>query len=158
MKGLAVPPEPGAPSRVSVARHPLHPMLVHFPIALLMVALVTDLAFWYTGDPFWARMSHWLIGFGTLGGFAAAATGTVELLWVRDIRLLTAAWSHFVAAMVLLSIASANWVMRLGAQQEFIVPWGIYASALTFVALSMAGVVGGKLVYEHQVGVQVDRS
>ena len=132
-------------------------MLVHFPIALLLLALATDLAFWYAGDPFWARMSHWLIGIGTLTGFGAALTGTVELFWVRDIRLLTAAWSHFVAAMVMLSIASANWVLRLGAQQEFIVPWGLYASVLTFVAVSMAGVVGGKLVYEHQVGVQVDR-
>jgi uncharacterized membrane protein len=158
MRGLAIPPDPGAPSKVSVARHPLHPMLVHFPIALLVAALGTDLMYWYVGDAFWARMSHWLIGGGTAMGMLAAATGTVELLWVRDIRLLTAAWSHFVAAMVLLSIGSANWVLRLGAQESFILPWGLYASVLTLVAVSMAGVVGGKLVYEHQVGVSQEET
>jgi uncharacterized membrane protein len=156
MRGLAIPPKPGAPSTVSVARHPLHPMLVHFPIALLIAALGTDGMYWYTGDPFWARMSHWLIGGGTAMGMLAAATGTVELLWERDIRTLTSGWSHFVAAMVMLAIASANWVLRLGAQEEFILPWGLYASVLTLVAVSMAGVVGGKLVYEHQVGVHAE--
>jgi uncharacterized membrane protein len=158
MKGLAIPPKPGAPSTVSFKRHPLHPMLVHFPIALLVAALGTDLMFWYFQDPFWARMSHWLIGAGTAMGMVAALTGTVELLWERDIRQLTAAWSHFVSAMVLLSIGSANWVLRLGAQQEFIVPWGLYASFLSLVAVSMAGVVGGKLVYEHQVGVSQEET
>lgn len=156
MKGLAIPPEPGAASNVAVARHPLHPMLVHFPIALLTSAFATDLMYWYTTDPFWARMSHWLIGGGTLMGMVSGAAGTVDLLWERDIRTMTAAWSHFVAAMLLLSLGTANWVLRLGAQQEFIVPWGLYASGLTLVAVAIAGVVGGKLVYEHQVGVQTD--
>jgi uncharacterized membrane protein len=156
MKHLATPPEPGATSTVAIARHPLHPMLITFPIALLICAVGSDVAYWYTDDPFWARMSLWLIGTGTTMGILAAITGAVELLWEADIRRLTAGWSHFVVAMVMLSIAAANWMLRLDAPAEFIVPWGVYASTLSAFMVAVAGWMGGKLVFEHKVGVDLD--
>ncbi|HVL58210.1 MAG TPA: DUF2231 domain-containing protein, partial [Burkholderiaceae bacterium] len=105
---------------------------------------------------FWARMSLWLIGVGTVMGILAAVTGAVELLWERDVRLLTPGWSHFVSAMVMLSIAAANWMLRLSSPPEFIVYWGLYTSALTAAMVAVAGWMGGKLVFEHQVGIELE--
>src|SRR6185437_5872905 len=51
-------------STAKVGSHPLHPMLIPFPVAFLVAAFVTDLAFIGTGDGFWARASMWLIGAG----------------------------------------------------------------------------------------------
>jgi uncharacterized membrane protein len=146
-------PEP-TPSMVAVSGHPLHPMLITFPIAFLLGALASDAAFLYTHDPFWARMSLWLIGSGTFMGAIAGVAGTVELLSVRGIRRFTRAWNHFVAAVVMLAVAFANWVWRLPEPEAAIWPWGLYMSALTAVLVAFAGWLGGGLVFEHQIGIE----
>jgi uncharacterized membrane protein len=45
----------GTPSTAAIGGHPIHSMLVVFPIAFLVRALATDLAFWGTGDHFDCR-------------------------------------------------------------------------------------------------------
>jgi uncharacterized membrane protein len=45
----------GVRSTAAIFGHPIHPMLVVFPIGFLVGALATDLAFWGTDDPFWVR-------------------------------------------------------------------------------------------------------
>jgi uncharacterized membrane protein len=64
--------DPGITSTVTVAGHPLHPLLVTFPVAFLVGALATDTGYWLTQDPFWARVSLWLVGVGFLSGLFAA--------------------------------------------------------------------------------------
>lgn len=147
------PPDEGTGTKVAVAGHPLHPMLITFPIALLLSALGSDLAFWWTGDPFWARMSLWLLGVGTAMGALAGLSGTVELLAVSGIRRRAAAWNHFVAAVMLLSVGFTNWVWRVEDPAAAVLPLGIGLSALGALLVSIAGWLGGKLVFEHQVAV-----
>lgn len=153
MERLERRPPDGTPTQVAVAGHPLHPMLVTFPIAFLIGAFGSDAAYWYTADPFWARMSFWLLGGGTAMGILAGIAGTVELLAIRGIRLRAASWSHFVAAVMLLSVAFANWVIRLDDAEAAVLPYGIYLSALGAALVAVAGWLGGKLVFEHRVGV-----
>src|SRR5690606_29653844 len=97
MEEIAKPPGTGTTTVVAVAGHPLHPMLVTFPIAFLLGAFASDLAFWLLRDPFWARMSVWLIGGGAAMGSLAGLSGTVELLSIAGIRRRAAAWNHFIA-------------------------------------------------------------
>lgn len=149
------PPDEPTPTRVAVAGHPLHPMLITFPIAFLLGALASDVAYLYDGEPFWARMSLWLIGAGTVMGTLAGATGSVELLAVRGIRRRGGAWNHFVAAVMMLATAFANWMWRVP-DAEAIWPWGLYMSALTGVLVAFAGWLGGELVFAHQIGIETD--
>lgn len=154
LERLAAPPlEEGTGTTVAVAGHPLHPMLITFPIALLLSALGSDLAYWWTGDPFWARMSLWLLGGGTAMGGLAGLSGTVELLAVSGIRRRAAAWNHFVAAVMLLSVGFTNWVWRVEDPAGAVLPLGLGLSLLGALLVSIAGWLGGKLVFEHQVGV-----
>ena len=41
-----------------IAGHPLHPMLVGFPIAFFVATLVCDLVYWRLGLPGWAPVSY----------------------------------------------------------------------------------------------------
>ena len=45
----------GVPSTASIGRHPIHPMLVPFPIGFLVGALVSDVVYWVLRDAFWAQ-------------------------------------------------------------------------------------------------------
>lgn len=84
----------GIPSTVSVVGHPIHPILVQFPIAFLVGALLTDAVFWFTGDVFWAKASFWLIVGGLVGGLVAALTGILDFLRIPRVRKRTAGWAH----------------------------------------------------------------
>lgn len=64
MKNLGQPLPPRTPTFVAIARHPIHPMVVPFPIAFLMIIVVTDFAYLWTEDEFWGRVSLWLAGAG----------------------------------------------------------------------------------------------
>lgn len=152
---LTQPPE-STTSYVAVAGHPIHPMLITFPIAYLLAALASDAGYWWTGDPFWARASLWLTGGGLLMGTLAALAGMLDFLLVRDIRRHVTSWSHFLMAVMMLSLAGANWWLRVADAEAGVLPWGIVLSAATALALSVAGWLGGKLVFEHGVGTGAD--
>jgi uncharacterized membrane protein len=141
-------------SRAAVAGHPLHPMLVHFPVAALIGLIGTDAAYVQGGDPFWARAGIWLAGVGALGGWAASLVGVVDLLSVARVRRMITAWTHALIAVMMLSLATLNWALRLGAEPgEFVWPWGMVLSLLTAGFIALAAYLGGQLVYEHTVGV-----
>lgn len=149
---LATPPPDATRSALTLYSHPLHPMMVNFPVAYLLGGLATDLAFWWTADPFWARVSLWLIGAGFIMGAGAALFGMLDFLLVKEIRRFTAAWSHFLLGVVLLGIAAANWWMRLADAEGIIVPWGLFLSGVTAASVSAAAWMGAKLVFDHNVG------
>lgn len=61
-------PPPPIVSRMSIRGHPIHPMLIHFPVAALLMLLATDVAWVLTGDFFWARAGLWLADVGDPAG------------------------------------------------------------------------------------------
>jgi len=84
----------------------------------------------------------------------ASLAGLIDLVTVRRIRRLITAWSHALVAVVMLSLASLNWLWRfLG---EPLLPWGLTLSLATAALIALAGFLGGQLVYEHAVGVDID--
>jgi len=144
-------------SRAAIAGHPLHPMLIHFPVAALTGLLPVDLAHLWTLDEFWWRAGLWLAGIGALGGWIASLFGLVDLLTVREIRLKITAWCHAILAVMMLSLASLNWLLRYQNQAGGMELWGLYLSATTSVLIALAAYLGGRLVYEHAVGVDVEK-
>lgn len=143
-------------SAVALVGHPLHVMMVHFPIAFVVATFGVDVFYWWSGDPFWVRVGLWSAGFTFWTGVAASIVGTGELLLVRGIRMLEASWSHAVAAMTLLAITGANWGLRL-VDPESVLPHGLALSGLAAVMAGFAGWHGGKLVFDHGVGILVSR-
>jgi uncharacterized membrane protein len=143
-------------SRMSLVGHPIHPMLIHFPVAALIALIGTDLAYIATGDFFWARAGVWLSGVGAAGGWVSGLVGLIDLTTVRRIRRLITAWCHAILAVMLLSLASLNWLLRFGETDTHIWPWGLYVSCLTGLLIAVTSYLGGQLVYERAVGVDIE--
>jgi len=139
-------------SAIAVAGHPIHAMLVHFPIALTICTLGIDGLYWLGGDPFWLRAGLWSAGFAFLFGVIASIAGTAELVAVPGIRVRVASWNHAIAAMTLVAVAGANWGLRL-TFADAVLPHGLLLSILAAILTGLAGWHGGKLVFDHGVGL-----
>jgi len=148
------------PSRMALGGHPLHPMLIHFPVAALLALVGADGGYLLTADPFWSRAGVWLAGVGAVGGWFSGVIGLVDLVSVRRIRRLVTAWCHALVAVMLLSLASFNWLLRVSADDagDVIMPAGLVLTLLSAALTAAAGLLGGRLVYEHAVGVEVPDS
>lgn len=142
-------------SRAAVAGHPIHPMLIHFPVAALIALVGADFGFWWTGDEFWTRAGLWLAGVGAAGGWVASIAGLIDITTVADIRRRITAWCHAILAVMMLSLASLNWMVRYQGGEELVL-WSFYLTGVTAVLISLASYLGGRLVYEHAVGVDVE--
>jgi uncharacterized membrane protein len=156
MKADWLKPRRPIPSRMAVFGHPVHPALAHFPVAALLGLVASDAAFVYTGDPFWARLGLWLAGVGALGGWLAALVGFLDWLLVRQIRGIVSASLHGVLAITMLSLASFNWLWRVEDAAAPILPWGIYISVLTAAMIAVTSALGGILVFDYGVGVDME--
>ena len=141
-------------SAVALVGHPIHVMMVHFPVAFVIATLGIDVVYWWEGGDFWLRAGIWSAGVAFWTGVAASIAGTGELLLVRGIRMLEASWSHAVAAMTLVAITGANWGLRLD-YPDSVLPHGLALSGLASVMVGFAGWHGGKLVFDHGVGILI---
>ena len=141
-------------TRVAIAGHPVHAMLVAFPIALCFFTLGADLMYWLTGDVFWPRVATWSAGIAFGMALLAGITGTIELLWVPGIRVRSTSWSHFLLAVMLISILGANWGWRWSDAQAAVLPVGLLTSMLAAFMTGLTGWHGGKLVFDYGFGVQ----
>lgn len=140
-------------STASILGHPIHPMIVPLPITFLAAAFVTDLAWWGTGDDFWARVSLWMIGAGVVTGLLAGVVGAIDFATIAHARKGSSGWIHALGNVAALVLAGINWLLRLGDMTDAIVPWGLVLSALVALLLVVTGWYGGELAYRHRIGV-----
>jgi uncharacterized membrane protein len=140
-------------STASIAGHPLHPMLVPFPIAFFVAAFVCDLVFWRTGVLFWASASLWLLGAGLVMAALAAVIGLTDVLGEARIRALNDAWWHAGGNVLAVVIEFYNWYLRYTSGETAVVPTGLSLSLIVVCILLFTGWKGWKLVYLHRVGV-----
>jgi uncharacterized membrane protein len=143
----------GVPSTVAIAGHPFHPLLVTFPIAFLTAALPTDIAYWWTEDAFWAKVSIWLIGAGIATGLIAAVTGLLDFLRIERVRQHSAGWLHMGGNVAALILSLLNLGLRIADPAAAIVPTGLVLSALVATLLGVTGWYGAELIYRHKVAV-----
>ena len=141
-------------STAKVGTHPLHPMLIPFPVAFLVGAFVTDLAFIGTGDGFWARASMWLLGAGIVMALVAALAGFTDFFSEPRIRRLNDAWYHMLGNLTAVVIALINFLLRYAHGAEaWIKPWGVILSLVVVGILLFTGWKGWEMVYCHHVAV-----
>ncbi|MCU0535817.1 MAG: DUF2231 domain-containing protein [Hydrococcus sp. Prado102] len=143
----------GVTSTAAIAGHPLHPLLVTFPIAFLVGAFGTDLGYWLTQDIFWARASLWLLGTGFVSGIIAAITGMMDFIKIDRVRKRRAGWAHMIGNVAALLLTLVNWLLRLDNLTEPIVFTGLAISTVVATLLGITGWYGAELIYRHKVAV-----
>ncbi|MEG3919949.1 MULTISPECIES: DUF2231 domain-containing protein [unclassified Microcoleus] len=143
----------GITSTLSVAGHPIHPIIVIFPVAFLVGAAGTDIGYWLTSDPFWARASLWLMGVGFAAGILAAITGFLDFFKVKRVRDRSAGWLHMGGNVAVMVLTLINLLLRQGNPAEPIVYTGLAISIVVATLLGITGWFGGELSFRHKIGV-----
>jgi uncharacterized membrane protein len=142
------------PSTAAIAGHPIHPMLVPFPIVCFTFALVTDIIYWQTSYLMWAEFSAWLLLAGIVFGVLAALFGAIDFLARREVRAQKPAWPHAIGNVVVLVLAFFNNLVHAADGWTSVVPWGLTLSTLTVLVMLVTGWLGASLVHIHGVGVR----
>ncbi len=138
----------------------IHPMIVHFPIALLIFGFLADLISVVFKKAFFGKAGLYLLIFGTLGVIAAYFSGNIAGDGLTEAGpLKNAIEFHQNTALISLWIMVLTSFVRIGfimmKKYEGAFKW---AALLLFFAgvLSIArtGYYGGELVFKHAAGVQ----
>jgi uncharacterized membrane protein len=137
-------------------RHPLHPALVHFPVACWSLASAADVAGMAgLGAPVW-RFAAVLMAIGVVTALATMAAGLLDFLRLGAGHPAEAAVQrHMAWALGAWSCYATSLFLRMDGMQP-IAPGGVALGlgALGFGCLAVAGWLGGTLVYSHGVGVE----
>jgi uncharacterized membrane protein len=140
-------------STASIGSHPIHPMLIPFPIAFFVATLVCDLAFWRSGNDGWPAASLWLLGAGIVMALLAAVAGLIDLLGEPRIRALHEVWWHAGGNLLLVLIQIWNWYMRYSEGAAAVLPTGLILSAVSVLLMLFTGWMGWQMVYRDHVAV-----
>jgi uncharacterized membrane protein len=143
----------GIPSTVAIAGHPLHPLIVTFPIAFLTGAFGADVGYWMTHEYFWARAALWLISAGFIAGLAAAFTGMLDFVKIDRVKKHRAGWLHMFGNVAAMTLTFVNWVLRWDNVEGAVLPTGLILSLIVASLLGITGWYGAELVYRHKVAV-----
>lgn len=144
-------------SKASIGGHPIHPMLVGFPIAFYTAGVAGLLVYARTHDLFWYRGSMIAMFVGVAMALLAAVFGFVDLFFgvPRDTAARRTGVKHFIINVVTVALFAGAAVMLYGGWRDqafaYTVPLilGILGLGMTVVA----GVLGWKLVQTHHVGI-----
>lgn len=142
----------------SILNHPIHPMLVAFPIGLWVFSLVCDLIRLAGGAPdTWSLVAYYTMIGGLIGALCAAVPGFIDLLYYKGgaAPVKKIALSHMAINLVAVVLYAINIWVRSG-------PEGPGTGLSTPVMLSIVGVLlllvsgwlGGQMVHVYGVGVE----
>ncbi len=149
---------------LEIKEHPVHPMIVAFPIGFWVGALIGDIIYLLTGTFFWYEFSYFSMGLGLLTGAAAAIAGSVDYFAVnRKTRAKRLAMYHGLLNVAVFLIFLINFIFRAGATGGIEIPpstalvgsalWaGFLLSLFGNLVLVASGWLGGELVYVENVG------
>jgi uncharacterized membrane protein len=140
-------------SRVKFAGHPVHPMLIVFPLGLLGAAVLFDIIYLISNNSPWAVASYYMIGAGLVGGLAAAVFGWLDWLGIpAGTRAKRIGLWHGLGNVAVLVLFILSWLLRR--EDPLLPPTGAIVAGLSGVVLAVITAwLGGELVYRLAVGV-----
>ena len=139
-------------SRAKLLGHPIHQMLIVFPLGLLGGAIIFDIIHLARGGA-WSLLAWYMIGLGVITGLLAAVFGLIDWTAIPSgTRAKSVGVWHAIGNVVVLLLFAASWYLR---RREVASPTTL-AYVLSFVGFALSGVtawLGGELVDRLGVGV-----
>jgi uncharacterized membrane protein len=137
----------------NIGKHPIHPMIVVFPLGLLVFSFLCDMAFAFgTHARLWSILSFYTMAGGIVGGVLAAVPGLIDFLSIRDPQTKRIVWVHMLSNTSGLLFFILAWTTHY--RNASTTRSSVALSALGLLALGVGGWLGGELVYVKGVGVE----
>ncbi len=133
-----------------IRKHPIHPMIIAFPIALWIFAFVAHLVHGSTGSTHWWTVAMYCMAAGLIGGVGAAIPGFIDFLTLSPSRTRMVAIWHFILNGTILILLAIGFFLRLSGDTSSA---PLILTIIGIVLLFVSGWLGGSLVYVHSVGV-----
>jgi uncharacterized membrane protein len=140
-------------AKVRLFGHPIHQMLIVFPLGLLATSLFFDIARLSSGNPQWGVISYWLIVVGIVTGLLAAVFGLIDWLSIpTGTRARRIGRLHGLGNVVVVGLFAASWFLRRDDPGN---PAGaaVTLSVLAVLLALVTGWLGGELVDRLGIGV-----
>ena len=151
-------------SKARIAGHPIHPMLVAFPLAFYTATVATLLAYIGTREAFWYRFAMVANIAGIVTAVIAALPGVIDLLALpRGSRARSAGLKHAAFNLIATALFALTAVVLYGTWSHRVMFGGEYVfdasiplalSVVAWVAMVIAGSLGWTLVQTHHVGIK----
>lgn len=136
----------------SFQKHPIHPMLIPFPIGLWIFSLVCDVIYMMGfGGMVWKDMALYTMIGGLLGALAAAVPGYIDYRSITDPAVKRIGLWHMVTNLSIVVLFALNVLLRMTSETASI---PIILSVLGVSLLGLSGWLGGELVYVHGIAVE----
>src|SRR3954466_9797015 len=120
-------------SRAKLLGHPIHQMLIVFPLGLLAMAVIFDLIALVRAQGYWSEIAYWMIAPGVITGLLAAPFGFIDWLAIPSgTRAKRIGAVHGVGNVVVVLMFATSWWLR-----------GNAPGAPETVALTLSFVAGG---------------
>ena len=133
--------------------HPIHPMLIVFPLGLLSVAAIFDIIYTSTHNGHWAALSYWMIASGIIGGLIAAVFGVIDWLGIpQGTRARYIGLIHGLSNFVVVILFIVSWFMRRSNPAAPSMT-AMMSGWIGIIIALFASWLGGELVYRLNVGV-----
>ncbi|SRR5581483_1521062 len=133
-------------SRAKLFGHPIHQMLIVFPLGLLATAVIFDAISFFSGVVRWTEAAFYMIGAGVVSGLIAAIFGAIDYFAIPDrTRAKRIGWLHGVGNVVVVLFFAASWWLRWNSPAD---P-GTFAYLCSYLGAVLAlftGWLGGELV------------
>ncbi len=140
--------------KATLMGHPIHPMLIPFPIAFFAGALISDIISHFSDNGLWPNMSLALIGFGIIGALVAAVFGFVDYATApMSETAKKTATTHMAMNLLVVGIFVAAYFIRAGHPPS---AFGYILTVLGVLVLLVSGALGGHLSYHFGVGVEME--
>jgi uncharacterized membrane protein len=140
-------------SRAKLLGHPIHQMLIVFPLGLLAMAIIFDVIAIVLANGYWSEIAFWMIAAGVVTGLLAAPFGAIDWWAIPSAtRAKRVGALHGIGNVVVVLLFGLSWLLRRDAPAA---PESM-ALALSFVGGVLAlgtGWLGGELVDRLAIGV-----
>jgi uncharacterized membrane protein len=137
----------------TIAGHPLHPMLIVAPAALIPFGFILDAMHRSTDDESYANAAYYSLTGGLVGGLAAAAAGVMDYLTIEpDTDVKRTANLHAMLNSGAMALTAANVLMRRNTPDH--TGGSLAMSAVAAAGVLISGWFGGRMVYEQGMRVK----
>lgn len=141
-------------SKTKVLGHPIHPMLIVFPLGLFISAVVFDIIYLIIGNAIFPMISFYNIAFGVIGGLAAALFGFVDWLSLPGgTRAKSVGAFHGLGNALIVVLFILSWLIRNAATGHVPSPLALVFSFAGILLGLVTAWLGGEMVDRLGVGV-----